>query len=107
MRRVVVLASPAMWQTGHGSDHPLRPERLQRTYELMGASGLLEASNVRRLEAPPATTDELALFHTREYIEAVQALSHGQRDMRPWRFNFGPGDNPVFPGMHELYALAG
>jgi len=106
MRRVVVLASPAMWQTGHGSDHPLKPERLQRTYELMEASGLLEASNVRRLEPPPASTDELALFHTREYIEAVQALSNGQSDVRPWRFNFGPGDNPVFPGMHELYALA-
>ncbi len=106
MRRVVVFASPAMWQAGHGPDHPLKPERLRRTYELMQASGLFEAPNVRRVEPAAASTDQLALFHTAEYIEAVQALSVGRTDVRPWRFNFGPGDNPVFPGMHELYALA-
>jgi len=106
MRRVVVFASPAMWHTSHGPDHPLKSERLRRTYELMQASGLFEAPNVRRVEAAPASTDELALFHTAEYIDAVQALSVGRTDVRPWRFNFGPGDNPVFPGMHDLYALA-
>jgi acetoin utilization protein AcuC len=106
MRRVVVFASPVMWRLGHGPDHPLKPERLQRTYELMQASGLFDARNVRRVEPAPASVDEIASFHTREYIEAVQALSAGRSDIRPWRFNFGPGDNPVFPGMHDLYALA-
>jgi acetoin utilization protein AcuC len=72
----------------------------------MEASGLFDAPNVRRLDPPLATTDQLSLFHTAEYIEAVQALSAGRIDVRPWRFNFGPGDNPVFPGMHDLYARA-
>jgi acetoin utilization protein AcuC len=108
MRRVVVLASPRMWQLGHGPEHPLKPERLQRTYELMDEAGLFAARGVRRVEPGPATVDQLLLFHTREYVEAVQALSAGEGGLglRPWRFNFGPGDNPVFPGMHELYSLA-
>ena len=108
VRRVVVLASPAMWQTGHGPDHPLKPERLRRTYELMEEAGLFAAANVRRIEPAPATIAQLTLFHTPEYIEAVQALSAGETGpgLRPWRFNLGPGDNPVFLGMHELYALA-
>lgn len=95
-----------MWQVGHGPDHPLKPERLERTYALMQAYGLLSDSSVRMVVPAPATVDELALFHTREYIDVVQTLSAGGREPRPWRYNFGPGDNPVFLGMHELYALA-
>jgi acetoin utilization protein AcuC len=106
MRRVVVFASPAMWQTGHGPSHPLKPERLKRTYELMQEEGLFDAPNVRRIEPVAATDDELALFHTEEYIRVVRTLSAGGPEPRPWRYNFGPGDNPVFAGMHELYALA-
>lgn len=109
MRRVVVLATPAMWQTGHGPDHPLKPERLRRTYELMDEFGLLRRPNVRVVEPGPATDDQLALFHTREYIDAVRRLSEAQgsaEGVSAARFNFGQGDNPVFPGMHGLHALA-
>lgn len=97
-----------MWQTGHGPEHPLKPERLRRTYELMQEAGLFDAPNVRRVEPAMATVEELQLFHTADYIQAVQAFSAGESgpDLRPWRFNFGPGDNPIFTGMHELYALA-
>ncbi len=109
MRRVVVLASPAMWQTGHGPGHPLQPERLQRTFELMEEFGLLRRPNAWVVEPEPATDDELALFHTREYIAAVRGLSAAgasPESASAVRFNFGQGDNPVFPGMHELHALA-
>lgn len=109
MRRVIVLASPAMWQTGHGPGHPLKPERLRRTYELMEEVGLLAAPRVRVIEPIPASDDQLALFHNREYIAAVRALSAGGEAagrVPLSRFNFGQGDNPVFAGMHELHALA-
>jgi acetoin utilization protein AcuC len=39
------------------------------------------------------------LFHTPDYIAAVRALSEGSGGVEPRRYNFGPGDNPVFSGM--------
>jgi acetoin utilization protein AcuC len=56
---------------------------------------------------PPrlATPEELGLFHTEEYIEAVRNLSQGEKESNPRRYNFGPGDNPVWMGMYETEAL--
>jgi acetoin utilization protein AcuC len=105
MRTVALIASPGLWQLGHGDTHPLRPERLRRTFELLEAYGALAAPNVRVVEPTHATDDQLALFHTRDYIEAVRKLSSGDRSISQSRYNFGPGDNPVFEGMFESESL--
>ncbi len=67
MRRVILLYSPAVWEHGHGPDHPLKPERLRRTVELLSEYGALDAPNVQGVPPRAATGDELALFHTRIY----------------------------------------
>ena len=105
MRQVALIASPALWSSGHGSGHPLRPERLRRTLDLMAACGLLARKNVTVLPPRLATDEELALFHTPEYVDAVRRLSRGDRGPDASRFNFGPGDNPVFAGMYESEAV--
>lgn len=102
---VAFLAAPAVWQRGHGPNHPLKPERLQRTYELLDEYGALEAPNVRVVAPRPATEDELALFHTHDYIDVVRMLSRGDTTIPAGRYGFGPGDNPVFAGMFESEGL--
>jgi len=104
-RRAILLCSPALWEHGHGPQHPLKPERLERTFELLSEYGALDAPNVRVVAPRPATDDEMVLFHTREYIEIVRALSAGASDLQAWRYGFGPGDNPVFPAMFETESL--
>lgn len=104
MRQVALIASSALWAHGHSDGHPLRPERLRRTVDLMTETGLLSRSNVTVVPPRLATDQELALFHTPEYIEAVRRLSAGSREVEGRRFNFGPGDNPVFSGMFESEA---
>jgi acetoin utilization protein AcuC len=104
-RQVIFLSSPDAWEHGHGKGHPLKPERLQRTFDLLAAYGALQASNVRVLRPESATDDELALFHTEEYIEIVKALSEGERELPAGRYGFGPGDNPIFAGMFETESL--
>jgi len=101
----VFLCSEAMWAQGHGAGHPLKPERLRRTFELLRAYRAFDVPGSRLVEPPPATREELALFHPPEYLDAVAALSRGDEGVDPWRYNFGPGDNPVFPGMWEVEAL--
>lgn len=103
--RVVFLASPQVWQRGHGPNHPLKPERLQRTYELLQEYGAFEAANVQVIPPRQATVEELALFHTREYIDVVRRLSQGDTTPPAAQYGFGPGDNPVFEGMFESEGL--
>jgi len=105
MRRAILLATPELWQHGHGTHHPLKPERLQRTWELLSAYGACAAPNVQVVTPHPATADELALFHTRAYIDAVRRLSAGETGVPAGRYRFGPGDNPVFAGMFESERL--
>ena len=43
-------------------------------------------------------------MHSGAYIEATRRAGHGEAG--DWaRFGFGPGDNPIFPNMHEAGAL--
>ncbi len=88
----------------HGPEHPLRPERVLLTWDLIAACGLLDAPDVSRLECRPASDAELGLVHAEDFIEATRLAGHGETgDWR--RFGYGPGDNPIFPQMHEAGAL--
>lgn len=58
------------------------------------------------VDAPSATFDELALFHDRDYIEALREVDlRGKvdREIRE-RFGIGTMENPYFPGMFERAA---
>jgi len=80
-----------------GPGHPLTPARFGP-----GIS-LLEALGADRFLAPePASDDELRLVHTQRYIDAVRAAP--SEPFAAGRFGLGPGDNPVFDGMHEASA---
>lgn len=86
-----------------GPRHPLRPQRASLTRELILAYGIVDGDGVREAPARDATDAELSLVHTERYIDAVRRAGHGERGSW-WEFGFGPGDNPVFPQMHEAGA---
>jgi acetoin utilization protein AcuC len=105
MTKAAFICSEGLWKHGHGPTHPLKPERLKRTYELLSSYGAFDGVTSQLFPAREATFDELRLFHTEEYIEAVKSLGRGEKKYIPWRYNFGPGDNPIFAGMYESEAL--
>ena len=105
MRKAVFLSSPGLWQYGHGPQHPMKPERLKRTFDLLTEAGALRADNVEVVEPRIATEDELALFHTPEYIDMTRRLSKGEQNLPAAKYGFGPGDNPIFDGMYDSEAL--
>lgn len=100
-RSLLFLSSPELWQRGHGPSHPLKPSRLQRTHQLLDAYGVFEQAGISLAAPRVATARELSLFHTSQYVDAVRELSEGRGRVAASRYNFGPGDNPVFPGMYE------
>ena len=102
--RVGLVVCPEARMYDHGPQHPLRPDRVLLTWDLISAYGIDRCSNVERLTSQAAADDDIALVHTPEFIEATKRAGHGES--RDWgRFGYGPGDNPIFDRMHEAAAL--
>jgi acetoin utilization protein AcuC len=87
----------------HGPQHPLRPARVLLTRRLIHDYGLIDGERVTETTARDATDDEIRLVHTEPYVDAVKRAGRGEPGDW-WRFGFGPGDNPIFPNMHEASA---
>jgi len=105
MRKAALIGSEALWEAGRSEYHPLKPERMQRTWDLLHAYRAFDAPNSRVVAPRQATDEELAWFHTPEYVDAVKRLSHEGRGVSPRAFGFGPGDNPVSHRMYEIESL--
>nr|MDO8110067.1 acetoin utilization protein AcuC [Candidatus Sigynarchaeota archaeon] len=92
-----------------GKQHPLKPERVLLTWELIKGLHLHENPNCVVMEPRLATEEELELFHDKEYINFVKKVSAALEkgplpedlEIGGLKYNLGPGDNPVFPKMHE------
>ena len=84
----------------HGPRHPLRPARVILTRQLIHDYGVVDGQKVVEQLARDASDEELTLVHTEDYIDAVRRAGHGEKGSW-WQFGFGPGDNPIFPSMHE------
>ncbi len=86
--------------------HPMKPIRLRYTYDLLHAYGAFDAPNVSLLEPSSAAVADLIRYHTPEYVDAVRRIGAGEPGVDAAQFNFGPGDNPVYPGIYAAAALS-
>jgi acetoin utilization protein AcuC len=100
---VALVHTPEARIYDHGPGHPLRPARVLLTWRLIEAYGIPALPTVHTIRVRPATDDEIGLVHSAEFIDATRRAGHGERG--DWtRFGYGPGDNPIFPQMHEAGA---
>jgi len=90
-----------------GPSHPLRPLRLELTYSLMEKLGLLNHKNLEIFQPRLATKQEIARVHSSDYINVIERLSKNPKDkeIKPFIYGLGPGDNPIFEGMYEASSL--
>jgi acetoin utilization protein AcuC len=89
----------------YSETHPLKPYRLKLTHELMRGYELLGLPNSRVVQTVPASRQELALFHTPEYLEVLAMADAGVHRQDYRKYGLGPGDNPLFPGMYAWSQL--
>ncbi len=102
--RVGLVRCPQAAIYDHGPHHPLRPERVLLTWELIDAYGLSRGPGVVSLSCEPADDATLELVHTPAFLDATKRAGAGE-DGAWSRFGYGPGDNPIFDRMHEAGAL--
>jgi len=105
MRPAALVYTPRFAEYDLGPSHPLRPVRVQRTYELIRACGLLEKEGVFLARPTPVDEETLALVHSAEYINAVRAPGERRAVRRPIEYGLGTADNPIVPNMYEAAAL--
>jgi len=98
--KLVYPYSDALLQYEFKKDHPLKPDRLNLTYHLSKHLGLID--KVKVLEPTPALRQELELFHSPEFIDAVED-SGKNNNIHP-RYGLGTSDNPIFPLIHDAGA---
>jgi acetoin utilization protein AcuC len=103
--RVGLVLCPEARIYDHGPEHPLRPQRVLLTWDLIHATGLDDLPNVERLRSSTQADDAtIELVHTTAFVDATRRAGHGEEG--DWsRFGYGPGDNPIFDRMHEAGAL--
>ncbi|NMC04408.1 MAG: acetoin utilization protein AcuC [Candidatus Lokiarchaeota archaeon] len=113
MPKTALIMSDAFAQYNLGKQHPLKPERVILTWELIKGLKLHEHPNCIVMEPRMATDEEIELVHSKEYINFVKrvdaALDQGplpdDLEIEGMRYNLGPGDNPMFPKMHRGSAI--
>ncbi|KAF2496922.1 histone deacetylase 3 [Lophium mytilinum] len=94
-----------------GSSHPMKPWRLTLAKQLILAYGLEYAMDL--YQPRPATFDELAIFHDRQYLGFLQSITPQNLDSDPAKakylelFGFGGESNdcPVFDGLWNYVSL--
>lgn len=84
-----------------GQGHPLGPIRVELTVELIRALGLVDGQRVVEVLPEQPAEDEVLRLHRPDFVRAVQRVSANPDITADWQFGLGPGDNPIFPGMHE------
>ncbi len=107
MRRAAFVYDDVLSRHQLRRDHPMRPVRLQYTYELLQAYGGFDPATSAMTPPRAATEEELQWLHGAEYIAAVRSFSLGLSGYDPQRYNFSAaGDNPTYPGMYDAAALS-
>ena len=90
---VLVYRGAALAHYGFGDDHPFGPDRHDAFHDALARAELGSAIDYR--EPRRADVEELALFHTPEYIDFVSRLSAAGSGF------LDGGDTPAFPGVFE------
>ena len=86
--------------------HPMKPVRLQYTHRLLDSYGAFLPQHSNVAPAREVTKDELRWFHSDQYIDGVEDISADRPEASPSVFNFGPGENPAYPGIYEAAVLS-
>jgi acetoin utilization protein AcuC len=102
--RVALVHDDAMVRYDFGPEHPLAPVRVELTVALIRELGLL-GDGADEVLPGAFDTDELLRRHRPEFVAAVQRASADPSLRAVPEVGLGPGDNPVFAGMHDASML--
>ena len=99
--KTAFIYTDAYFDYDYGPAHPLKIIRLKLTFELIHAYGLLALPSIQTIITKRAEEDDLAVFHSREYLSILKQANDGHLRGDAYAYGLGPGDNPIFPGLYD------
>lgn len=97
----VFVYSDEMARFDFGADHPFRPERATKTYELCNRYGVMNYPWMTLLDPVPLDQTLLTLFHDPTYIGLLKEASRGEVRLEMLERGLGTEDNPLLRGIYE------
>lgn len=105
MKKAAFVYSKGYLNYNFGPGHPLNPLRLEKTYDLIKAYGLLNNSEALLVTPEPATEEQVELVHDGLLVQIVHLLSLGETVHGSQLLGLGGLDTPPFLGMYEASLL--
>jgi acetoin utilization protein AcuC len=84
-----------------GPDHPFKPERATKTFDLCNRYGVLNYPWMKVIEPQPLDPELLALFHEPGYLELLREASRGEVRVEMLERGLGTADTPILKGIYE------
>ncbi len=97
----VFIYSQELGRFDFGYDHPYKPERAIKTYELCSRYGVLNYPWMQVVRPQPIDSKALSSFHDVHYLELLREASLGKVSVEMLSHGLGTEDNPILPGIYE------
>lgn len=97
----IFVYSDEMGRFDFGPDHPFKPERATKTYDLCSRYGILNHPWMTVLEPEPIDPSLLTLFHEPAYLSLLQEASQGNVRLEMLERGLGTQDTPILRGIYE------
>jgi acetoin utilization protein AcuC len=101
-KKTALIIPEGFEKFNYGPGHPLKWERITYAMELIHAYGLDKLENSLYLSSAEAPIEEALSYHSPDYIGALKSANDGAYLPEHAKYNIGPGDNPVFPGVLDF-----
>ena len=84
-----------------GPDHPFKPERATKTFDLCTRYGVMNHPWMTVLDPEPLDPDLLTLFHEPAYLELLEEAGRGEVRIEMLERGLGTQDTPLIRGIYE------
>ncbi|MDD5674278.1 MAG: hypothetical protein PHC61_08950 [Chitinivibrionales bacterium] len=107
--RAAFIHSREIEKYHYPADCPFKTERAALTKNILSSINRYQdrAQGIVEYAPRPATRDELALYHTSEYLEVLQQASAGNLAPEALFMGLGTQDTPIFTDLYPYSVLAG
>ena len=100
--RTLFVYSDEMGWFDFGPDHPFKPERAAKTYELCARYGVMNQPWMRIVKPEAADVlPLLPLFHEPAYLAILEEAARGNVSLEALDRGLGTPDNPILSGIYE------
>jgi acetoin utilization protein AcuC len=84
-----------------GPNHPFKPERATKTFDLCNRYGVLNYPWMKVIDPQPLDPVLLHLFHEPGYLQLLQEASRGEVRIEMLERGLGTADTPILKGIYE------